>query len=118
MEPSRQCLDDCGNNQDCRYKDCRLPIGQEVNITCNLIGECNPLTHPLSIHRIDSEGDRLITNGDVMPGFISLELMTDCSLRMTFNATIEANNIVLQCAIYTQDIKEFSMAHVVAVKGM
>ena len=120
MESTAECLLDCGDNNQCRQRDCRIPENQEVTITCRLMGECNPYSHPVSIHRIDVEGDREIrvSNGpSVMPGFRDIQYFQDeCMVQLIFDAMIDVNNVVLQCAIYTEHIREFSMAHVLAVR--
>ena len=108
----------------CRRRDCRLEIGQEVNVTCTVhkpgADECDPHEYPVSIHLIDIEGDRKIhqnNDGRVMSGFQRLErLDKDCGLQLTFIATAEANNVVLQCVVRKSHIIRFSQAHVVGVK--
>ena len=97
-----------------------------MNVTCTVHGlgadECNPFEHSVSIHRIDVEGDREIhetDDGRVMPGFQRLErLDRDCGLQLTFIATAESNNVVLQCVVFRKNrISRFSQAHVVGVRG-
>jgi hypothetical protein len=68
--------------------------------------------------RVSSGGIDEIVAGDiigVMPGFISLET-TGCSVRLTFRATLAANNLVLQCGVSTNEVMEYSKARVLAVR--
>jgi hypothetical protein len=116
-----ECQPCSRDDHNCRQRDCHLPIGQEVNITCTVhVRECNPHEHPLSIHRIDAEGDRPIgpdDGGRNVPGFVRLEhLERGCSLQLTFVTTAESNNVVLQCAVRKPKTLRFSQAHVVGVR--
>lgn len=122
---SPDCQSNCRNNETCRQNDCQLLANQEMNITCQWMGgACNSST-PVSIHRIDAVGDRVIrgTSGHrVMPGFERLEKSREeCWVRLTFITTTDANGVVLQCAIlhtHNSANHKFSRAHVLSVKGM
>ena len=107
-------IDTCRGN-------CSIPAGQIVEINCTVAMGCDPLSHPLRMLRVTSEGIEEITPRDndrgIMPGFISLETM-ECSLRLTFTASLAANNVVLQCGVSTNEVMEYSKARVLAVRGM
>ena len=118
----------CNDSSVCHQKDCRVPVGQEVNVTCTLQalpGDCNPGTHPLSIHRWDVEGHREILGSPaeireyVLPGFQSLDnLDTDCGIRLRFRATADINHAALQCALYTEDLRVLSTPLMVGIRGV
>ena len=119
-----ECTSNCRNNATCRQRACQIPVNQEVNVTCRLLGECYSHMPPVSIHRIDAAGDREIrsvSGHKVMPGFVRLvQYHQGCWTKLTFIATADANNVVLQCAIlHTHDDEDhiFSMAKVLSVRG-
>jgi hypothetical protein len=114
-----ECQPCSRDDHNCRWTDCRLPIGREVNITCIVYvrdaDECNPYLYPLSIHRIDAIGPG--DGGRNVPGFVRLEhLERGCSLQLTFVTTAESNNVVLQCAVRKLTTFRFSQAHVVGIR--
>ena len=120
MTTTIQCVA-CGPDTPpgCRSRDCSIPVGQEVQVDCTVAMDCDPLSHPLRMLRVSSGGIEEIVAGDiigVMPGFISLET-TGCSVRLTFRATLAANNLVLQCGVSTNEVMEYSKARVLAVRG-
>ena len=75
--------------------------------------------HPVTIHRIDIEGDRVVRRGDngrIMPGFQRLDRL-ECGIQLTFVATAATNNIILQC-VMNRGRRTFSRAIMLGVKGI
>lgn len=117
MDTDIRCVE-CGPERPpgCLTQDCSIPVGQLVHINCTVAIGCDSLSHTPSILRVTSEEHPNLVTDHNMPGFVNL-YTTGCFVSLTFTAIPAANNIVLQCGISTNEVMEYSIARVIAVRG-
>lgn len=121
MQINKTVCSECEPGSPPGCQGCSYSVGQPVLINCVFVGDCDPFSHPLLMIRITSSGRDEIMPDDirgVMPGFVSLDRPTDCSLRLNFTATPAAHNVVIQCGVSTNEVMEYSLAEVIAIRGI
>jgi hypothetical protein len=111
----------CNDSSQCRDKDCRIPLGTEIEVTCvytNARGHCRPYKNVLVFHRVDSEGSRPIHGNKTLPGFKAQKSEDGCVHRLTFVSVPDTDMIILQCVRTNHDPRKKTYSNTLVFEAL